>query len=181
MAIVHRFARDLRPAVLDDLGLIPALRTFVETLAKRERLRVQLTVYSGVEEMDISKRTVLFRVAQEALTNVVRHARATRVDISIIKASNSTCMTMADDGIGFDVEHKMNAKGTTRLGLLGMRERVDMVGGTLRVESVAGKGTTVRAWIPLDESRVSGAGRTNGDSGEQKVRGRSCPQHDKST
>ena len=78
--IVHQFARELRPAVLDDLGLIPALHSFVKLFSKRTRIHVHLKVFAGVEQLDIAKRTVLFRVAQEALTNVSRHAHASRVE-----------------------------------------------------------------------------------------------------
>ncbi len=147
--IVHRFARDLRPAVLDDLGLIPALHSFVKALAKRSRLRIHLTVFAGVEELDGAKRTVLFRVAQEALTNVVRHAQATHVDVNVTKLANAACMRVTDDGKSFDVRRILHARGTNRLGLLGMRERVEMVGGAFSVESAPGKGTTVQALIPL--------------------------------
>src|ERR1022692_3788458 len=74
---VHRFARELRPAVLDDLGLIPALHAYIKSLAEREKVKIQMTAFGGVEALGDDERTVLFRVAQEALTNVARHARAT--------------------------------------------------------------------------------------------------------
>ena len=73
---VHRFARELRPAVLDDLGLIPALHSFMKSFTEETGIRVSLTAFAGVEELSNAKRTVLYRVAQEALTNVARHAHA---------------------------------------------------------------------------------------------------------
>ncbi len=146
--IVHQFARELRPAVLDDLGLIPALHSFVKTFSKRTRLLVHLKAFAAVEQLDIAKRTVLFRVAQEALTNVARHAQASRVEVSIQKLPEGICMKIIDDGKSFQVDRVLHAKGSKRLGLLGMRERLEMVGGRFEVESVKGTGTTVIAQFP---------------------------------
>jgi signal transduction histidine kinase len=154
--LVHRFARELRPAVLDDLGLIPALHSFVKGFAKSSHLRVRVTVFAAVETLDIAKRTVLYRVATEALTNVARHAQATQVDLSIRKLPDAFCMEVTDNGRSFDVERALHAKGNYRLGLLGMRERVEMVGGNFAVESVLGKGTTVQARIPFGKPARGG-------------------------
>jgi len=147
--IVHRFARELRPTVLDDLGLIPALHSFVRSFSKQTRVHVRLTVYAAVEQLDSVKRTVLYRVAQEALTNVARHAHASRVDVSIQKLPRAVCLTIKDNGKSFQVDRVLHAKKNKRLGLLGMRERVEMVGGSFSVESAPGKGTTIRAEIPF--------------------------------
>ncbi len=147
--IVHRFARELRPTVLDDLGLIPALHSFVKTFSKQTHVHIRLTVYAGVEKMDNAKRTVLYRVAQEALTNVARHAQASHVDVSIKKLTGGVCMKIRDNGKSFPADRLLHPKKTKRLGLLGMRERVEMVGGSFNVESAPGKGTTVRAQIPF--------------------------------
>jgi len=147
--IVHQFARELRPAVLDDLGLIPALHSFVKIFSRRTRIHVHLKVFAEVEQLDNNKRTVLYRVAQESLTNVARHAKAGRVEVNIQKFHNTVRMEIKDDGKSFQVERILNAKGNKRLGLLGMRERVEMVGGTFCVESAPGQGTTVRVEIPF--------------------------------
>jgi signal transduction histidine kinase len=88
-------------------------------------------------------------VAQEALTNVSRHAQASRVEVSIQKLTDGICMKVKDNGKSFQVERVLNAKGRKRLGLLGMRERLEMVGGCFNVESVPGQGTTISAQIPL--------------------------------
>jgi PAS domain S-box-containing protein len=151
--IVHEFARELRPAVLDDLGLIPALHSFAKLFSKRTRIHVSFTAYAGVEQLDIAKRTVLFRVAQEALTNVDRHARARRVEVNIQKLDDGIGMKIKDDGKSFGVENQLRAVGSKRLGLLGMRERVEMVGGTFCVESAPGKGTTIEVTIPFAHVR----------------------------
>jgi two-component system, NarL family, sensor histidine kinase DegS len=145
--IVHEFARELRPAVLDDLGLIPALHSFVKLFSKRTHVRVNLEVFAGVEQLDVGRRTVLFRVAQEALTNVSRHAQASQVEVSIQKLPDGICMKIKDDGKSFQVERMMRSRGRKHLGLLGMRERLEMVGGHLEVESAPGKGTTITARI----------------------------------
>ena len=153
--IVHQFARELRPAVLDDLGLIPALHSFVKTFSKRTHLRVALKIFAGVEQLDSNKRTILYRVAQEALHNVSRHAQASRVEVNIQKLANGISMKIHDNGKSFDVDGMLKAKGRKRLGLLGMRERLEMVGGTFCVESAPGKGTTIEAEIHFDKMRKS--------------------------
>jgi signal transduction histidine kinase len=149
VGIVHAFARELRPAALDDLGLIPALHSFVKLFSERTRIHVHLKVFAGVEQLPANQRTILYRVAQEALTNVSRHAQASRVDVSIQKLGAEICMKITDNGKSFEVERVLNARGPKRLGLLGMRERVEMVGGRFAVESVRGTGTTITALIPL--------------------------------
>lgn len=151
--IVHEFARELRPAVLDDLGLIPALHLFVKLFSKRTRIHVDLEVFAKVEQLDIARRTVLFRVAQEALTNVSRHAHASRVEISIQKVAGLICMTIKDDGKSFPVERIMRYTGRKHLGLLGMRERLEMIDGCFDIESTPGKGTTITALISPGHGR----------------------------
>lgn len=147
--IVHRFARELRPAVLDDLGLIPALHTFMKQFTARTGIRTHLTAFAGVEELDTNRRTVLFRIAQESLTNVARHAKASRVTVTIQKLQLFTRMEIRDNGKSFNVDRAFHAKKNKRLGLLGMRERAEMVGGTFCIESASGHGTTIRVEIPL--------------------------------
>jgi signal transduction histidine kinase len=151
--IVHRFARELRPTVLDDLGLIPALQAFVRAFSRQTRVHVRLTVYAGVERLDTVQRTVLFRVTQEALTNVARHARAGRVEITIEKQARAVSLTIHDDGRSFQADRVLRAKSNKRLGLLGMRERVEMIGGRLAIHSAPGRGTTISAKIPTTSAR----------------------------
>ena len=113
---------------------------------RREKIR-----RSGrVEQLNSSKRPVLYRVAQSALANVAQHAHATRVNVSIQKFPDAVRMEIHDNGTGFEVERVLFAKRHKRLGLLGMRERVEMVGGSFAVESSPGKGTTIRAMIPVN-------------------------------
>ncbi|HTO02566.1 MAG TPA: sensor histidine kinase [Opitutus sp.] len=146
---VHRFARELRPAVLDDLGLIPALHAYCKSLAARKKIKIQLTAFSGVEALSAGKRTVLYRVAQEALTNVVRHARATHVQVNLHELSGVLRMEITDNGKSFQVERTLLAPNNKRLGLVGMRERIEMIGGSLNITSTPREGTTIRAEIPF--------------------------------
>ena len=149
--IVHRFARELRPTVLDDLGLIPALRTFMRGFREETGIRVSLSSFAAVDQLDVDKRTVLFRVAQEALKNVARHARASQAEVKIQRLDGAVSMTINDNGEGFLEEWPLRTKKGKRLGLLGMRERLEMVGGKFAVTSVPGQGTVIIAQIPLVE------------------------------
>jgi len=156
--IVHRFARELRPTVLDDLGLIPALHTFMKSFREQTGIRVALSAFAAVEQMHGDKRTVLYRVAQEALTNIARHAHASRADVKIQQVNGSVCMKVKDDGKGFQTEGLLHGKKQRRLGLLGMKERVEMVRGKLTIQSAPGKGTTILAQIPLIDHPRGGGG-----------------------
>lgn len=147
--IVHQFARELRPAVLDDLGLIPALHSFVKAFGQRTRLRIHLRLFAGVESLSIIQRTVLYRVIQEALTNVVRHAQATEVEVSLQRNAAGLALKVQDNGKSFRVDDALEGRGRRRLGLLGMRERVEMIGGQFEIVSVPGRGTSVQVQVPL--------------------------------
>jgi signal transduction histidine kinase len=153
VAAIHRFARKLRPAALDDLGLIPALRAHCRSLVARKKFKIHLTVFSGVEALSGERRTVLFRVAQEALNNVARHARASRVCLRISKIPRGVRMEIKDDGQSFDVGKTLLTRSNKRLGLIGMKERIEMVGGRLALSSSPGQGTTVRADIPFNPEK----------------------------
>lgn len=148
--IVHRFARELRPAMLDDLGLIPALHSYMKRFMKATGIRVSLTAFAGVKELSNAKRTTLYRVAQEALTNIARHAQASRGRVIIERLANDVRMQIKDNGRSFDVERVFRSRKVRHLGLLGMRERVEMIGGRFMVESAPGQGTTVLVRIPFD-------------------------------
>ena len=147
--IVHRFARELRPAVLDDLGLIPALRTLMKGFTEQTGIRVSLSAFAAIEQVNGEKRTVLYRIAQEALNNVARHAQASEAEVRIQKLPGAVRIKIIDNGRGFSEGHPAPGRRNKRLGLLGMRERAEMVGGSFTAQSVGGKGTTVMARIPL--------------------------------
>ena len=154
VSAVHRFARELRPAVLDDLGLIPALHAYTKALAARKKIKIHLIAFRGVEALDNVKRTVIYRVAQEALTNVIRHAQATEITVGITRLAGAVRVEIRDNGKSFQVPRTLLAKNNKRLGLVGMTERVEMVGGHLTIESTAGQGTTVRAEIPFHPEKT---------------------------
>jgi signal transduction histidine kinase len=149
--IVHRFARELRPTVLDDLGLMPALHSHLKDFTKRTGIHIHFTAFTlgRIKQLDNAGRTVLYRVAQEALTNVVKHAQASQVNVTIQKLRNGLRMEITDNGHGFAVERVLFAKRHQRLGVLGMRERVEMVGGRFSIESAPGQGTTIRTETPF--------------------------------
>jgi signal transduction histidine kinase len=157
---VHRFARELRPTVLDDLGLIPALEAFIKDFSKRTSLHVRFTAYAGVERLNGTKRTVLYRVAQSALSNVDKHAHATVVKVSIRKLRDFIRLEIHDNGKSFEIERVLFAKRHRRLGLLGSRERVEMVGGQFRIESAPAQGTTISAEIPVANGSLRHVAKT---------------------
>jgi PAS domain S-box-containing protein len=152
--VVHQFARELRPAVLDDIGLIPALHTFMKGFNEETGIQVSLSAFAAVEHLEGDKRIVFFRIVQEALTNVARHAQASRVEVNIQKLNGAVCMKIKDDGKGLAAESARHGQKNKRLGLLGMKERLEMVGGQFTIQSVSGHGTTVTAEIPLGKARA---------------------------
>ena len=163
--IVHRFARELRPTVLDDLGLIPALKSFIKEFAKRKNLRISFKAFSGVELLSDTQRTVLYRVAQSALANVDKHACASNVTVSIRKRGEVIRLEIRDDGKSFDVQRVLLAKRHKRLGLLGSRERVEMVGGKFDITSAPGQGTILSAEIPFGSDEQAIAPKASRKSG----------------
>ncbi len=152
---VHRFARELRPTMLDELGLIPTLQGFLKQFMEETGVRVRLKVFTGIEQSTDTVRTGLFRVAQEALTNVARHAKASQVEVSIRLVDGVIRMEIKDDGEGFVIASASSGKRKTRLGLLGMRERVDMMGGVFQMESAPGEPTTIRVDVPVEKGGKS--------------------------
>lgn len=149
METVHRFARELRPAMLDELGLVPALRSLLKGVAERSGLKVRLRADAAGESLGDEQKTVLFRVAQESLTNVMRHAHARSVEIVLRQRNGGLRMEVRDDGRSFQDDRQESARGRRRLGLLGMQERVRLVRGQFAVKPNPGKGTTVRVDIPF--------------------------------
>ena len=157
--IIHLFARKLRPALLDDLGLIPALNSFINGMSERTRIPIKLTTFPELQNLDVTKRTVFYRVAQEALTNVARHAEAKLVHVIFSNRRKSVLMEVKDNGKSFNVQYVLLAKGKKHLGVLGMRERVEMVGGAFKIDSAPGRGTLVSAEIPTAHGAKSKGGK----------------------
>ncbi len=148
---VHHLALELRPTALDDLGLHTTLVNYVEAWSGRSGVEVDFHS-SGLDTQRLPAplETALYRIVQEGLTNVLKHAQARRVSLILYRSADQVHAILEDDGRGFDIEAVMNATGAAgRLGLLGMRERVALVGGTLTLESTPGNGTTIFVRIPL--------------------------------
>lgn len=148
--VVHQFACELRPALLSDLGLISALHTFLKEFHKKTGIHVNLTAFAGVEKLDGIKSTALYRIAHEALANVALHAQANHAEVCLRKQAGIICMDICDDGRGFNAKRILCGSNCKRLGLLGIRERVEMLGGTLTIKSTLGKGTLLRVAIPFN-------------------------------
>jgi len=151
---LHRLATDLRPASLDHAGLVPALRQYTGALAAEHGLELQLeAVGLGGERLAPQAEAAVFRIVQEALANVVRHAQATRAGVILERRDGHLLVIVEDDGAGFDLQRAAQGE---RLGLLGMRERAEMLGGTLSVETAPGKGTTVTVEVPYVSAHPGG-------------------------
>jgi signal transduction histidine kinase len=149
----------LRPNALDDLGLAVALTTHVKSWARHHGLEAQVRV-SGLEKDRLGEEseTTLFRITQEALTNIAKHAAANHVSVILEHRGDHVFLMVEDDGMGFDVERAFRETENT-WGLVGMRERAELVGGSLDIESRPGRGVTVVVRIPVLDSSESEAPR----------------------
>jgi len=148
---IHRLAWELHPAALDDLGLEAAMRQYTAEWSENNRVPVDFHS-NGVEapRLPLQIETTLYRITQEALTNVTRHANAKRVSVLLERRPGHVSLIVEDDGGGFDTGIQASA-AQGKLGLLGMRERVTLAGGTLEIESTLGVGTTVFVRVPLKQ------------------------------
>ncbi|WP_018263861.1 sensor histidine kinase [Methylobacterium sp. WSM2598] len=148
---IHRTASDLRPSALDDLGLVNALAALGADWTARYGLGVDVQAFGLSARLPLEVETAMYRVAQEALTNVLKHARATHVSVVLERRGERLGVVIEDDGTGFDPEAcAPPAEGRPRrLGLSSIRERLSLIGGTLRVESAPGSGTTLFIDVPL--------------------------------
>jgi signal transduction histidine kinase len=142
---VRRLAVELRPAVLDDFGLVPALERLTDAFAEQSGVRVDFHSALGELRLPSEAETTLYRVVQESLTNIVKHASAHNVSVSIARRGATVAAVIEDDGAGFD----QRAVREEAVGLLGMRERLSFVDGRLEIESRPGAGTTIVAEVPL--------------------------------
>jgi signal transduction histidine kinase len=147
---VRRVATELRPAVLDDLGLGPALETLAEQFTERSGVTCE-TDFPEQITLASQQATALYRIAQEALTNVSRHANATWVKLQLSAEQNTVILEIADNGGGISTERMT---GRRSLGLLGMQERANELGGEVAIDSKRGEGTTVRVKIPLTPAAI---------------------------
>ena len=151
IAELERLVLDLRPAQLDRLGLVATLRWYVGRFHPQTGVLAHLDVRGEARRLDPAVETALFRIAQEALTNVARHAAAGHVKVSLTFAPNLVTLRVEDDGAGFDAETQ--GLSPASVGLLGMREHAELVGGTLVIDSRTGEGTRVAAKVPSAGTR----------------------------
>lgn len=152
---VRRVALDLRPTILDDLGLGPALAWRIDEMNKVDGMSATIKIEGMDERLPRDVELVLYRVGQEALSNVTRHAAAGRVTMSLQRQNNHVSLSIVDDGHGFDPSAPPSEEGHG-LGLLGMRERLGMIGGALEIRSMPGHGATIIACAPIfNTSNVS--------------------------
>jgi signal transduction histidine kinase len=142
---VRRLAVELRPKALDDFGLVPALERLAETFTEQANVEVQVQAALGDARLPAEVETALYRIVQEALTNVIKHASARVVSVALTRQDGRVAVVIEDDGRGFDPD----AQPGEGLGLVGMRERIALLDGRLSIESGAGRGTTIAVEVPL--------------------------------
>ncbi len=138
---------DLRPSILDDVGLIPAIEKYLKRIKEGNHISVSFEVGRSIPRLSSEVETAVYRIIQEALSNARKHARATEVKVEIASQGNRLIAKVADNGCGFDVE-MVDAEGDN-WGLIGMRERAEIIGGSLRIESNIGQGTLVHLGVPV--------------------------------
>jgi two-component system sensor histidine kinase DegS len=142
---VRRLAVELRPAALDDFGLVPAIERLRDIVEEQSDLSVDVESDLAGDRLPTDVETALYRIAQEAFTNVLKHAAGSRVAVRLSRREDTVTLVVHDDGIGFDPANVRDGS----LGLLGMRERVALLGGRLSIESSEGAGTMVKAEVPV--------------------------------
>lgn len=149
---VHRLAWGMRPSILDDYGLDSALARHIEEISRTSGFEIdyQCTSPEGMDRLPSRIEVTLFRIAQEAITNIIRHAKAAHASVIILRQLHEITLIIEDDGRGFDMA-MVKEKGDQCLGLIGMEERVNLLGGRFVIESNPGDGTTIRVRIPLRE------------------------------
>jgi signal transduction histidine kinase len=154
---LRRIMSDLRPPVLEQRGLIPAVRELCDRW--QDELGIEVGVIAGAQtEMPSDVETLAYRVVQEALSNVKKHASATKVSVRLEASSGTLRVEVRDDGVGFDPEEAREFLKSGRVGLASMRERAELAGGTLTVKSSRGEGTTIMATLPFDVLATPAAG-----------------------
>lgn len=147
---VRRLARELRPTILDDLGLVEAVRAHAQDLSARGLVKIAVEVTGCEDRLDPDRELVLYRVIQEALSNAVKHAEARSIEVTLARSDGAITAMVSDNGRGFDPAKVVVPSPTGQgLGLLGMRERLTLVGGKLELDALPGGGTTVRATVPV--------------------------------
>ncbi|WP_377887700.1 sensor histidine kinase [Alkalihalobacillus sp. R86527] len=144
---VRRLIYDLRPMALDDLGLIPTLLKYLNRVDERSNADITFEYYEGIQRMHVRLEAAIFRLVQEATQNAIKHAEASKIHVDLTLDGDKIVVTIQDNGIGFDV----NVRKDQSFGLLGMKERVGLLNGTIKVDSTPKKGTYILIRIPIHE------------------------------
>ncbi|MNN23830.1 Signal transduction histidine-protein kinase/phosphatase DegS [compost metagenome] len=149
---VQRIAADLRPLILDELGLLPAIDWLLESFSERSAIAYELSLPATPLDYSREASTAIFRILQESLTNVSRHSQATLVGVALKETKDFITLKITDNGKGID----SSVSRQNSLGLLGMRERAFMLGGKLKIQSRAGSGTSIEVRIPKTNAAHAG-------------------------
>jgi signal transduction histidine kinase len=147
---LRQLSHELRPTILDDYGLLPALEFLAEGISKRCKLKISVKG-SNNGRLPSAVETGLYRIVQEALTNASKHARAKRVDVRVQQRARMIRCSIIDDGVGLDMSAVKSGRKHRGLGLVGIRQRIDVLGGTLQIDSKRGRGTQLHISIPLEK------------------------------
>jgi PAS domain S-box-containing protein len=152
---IHVFSHQIHPSMLEDLGLIPALRSFIRDFEKNTSMRIQLKASGSPGRADIDQKAGLYRIVQESLTNVLKHSGTQKATVSIRKSPHAITLEIVDEGKGFDPTNVSDTPEKRQgLGVLGMRERARLIGGKFKILSQPGKGTRVRVHLPLGGTTI---------------------------
>jgi signal transduction histidine kinase len=146
IASVRRIAADLRPLTLDDFGLVPAIETLVTRFREQSAVACELAMSHPEFALTDLESTSVFRIIQEALTNIARHAKATQVEVTIVSAEGQLMVTVRDNGVGFAMD---GARKPNSFGLLGLKERAYLLGGDAKVWTEPGRGTEIEVRFPM--------------------------------
>ncbi len=163
---LRQFVSDLRPSVLDDMGLVSALRWLTQQFEERTKIQTEIQVIGAKRRLPSQVETVLFRIAQEALNNIGRHAHATRASIQLEFVDSTVALRITDNGCGFVVDQLLGPRPVRRAwGLLGIQERVGLVGGQFEIHSTPGQGTVLVVEIPIGREGEASVGKNQSHAG----------------
>jgi signal transduction histidine kinase len=152
VAATRRIAADLRPLMLDDLGLSPALEWLVENFVQRSGVPCELAIRTPELQLNDAHATAVFRIVQESLANIAKHAHASHADLEIVENGSELTITVRDDGQGF---YPQDPRKPNSFGLVGLRERVLLLGREATIDSAPGQGTSITVRLPMTRRRLT--------------------------
>ena len=162
---MRQLSMDLRPTMLDDLGLIPTLRWYIQNFSNRLGIRSDFQAIGFDEKLPPQIETAFYRIVQEALSNIAKHAGADYIEISVERRNATICASVIDNGKGFDLEKVLQMGSPERgFGIIGMQERVSLLGGKIEIQSKIGFGTHIRIEVPYRKGGAKDEKDTGSDS-----------------